>query len=140
MNYVKQNFNPKKHTIYEPLYPEKYKGSYPILCRSKWEESICKFLDLNDKVLIWGSEDIIIPYYDVTKRKNRKYYPDFICQIKEKTDKVVTYLVEVKPYKETQQPVGNINTKRYLKLDFSFHVLLLLHVFSLVMCMLFFHY
>jgi len=109
LNFQKRNFNKDKHRLYKPLNIDKYKGkSYPI-CRSSWEYSFCSWLDRNCKVLQWDSESIAIPYHDPSnqvvngKVKVRRYYPDYIVKI-ESGGEVKTWLIEIKPYKETVPP------------------------------------
>ena len=109
MNFQKKNFNKNKHRIYKPTNIKKYNGkSYPI-CRSSWEFSLCKWLDRNDKVLQWESEPLSIPYKDPTNQiikgrvKTRRYYPDFLVKVIT-NEGVQTWLIEVKPYKETIPP------------------------------------
>ena len=109
MNFQKSNFDKKKHRIYKPTNIEKYKGkSYPI-CRSSWEFSFCRWLDRNNKVLQWESEPLFIQYKDPTNAivngrvKTRRYYPDFLVKVMT-NDGVQTWLIEVKPYKETIPP------------------------------------
>ena len=49
---------------YIPHNPKKYKGNASkIIWRSTWELKLCKHLDLSDKVLLWSSEEIVIPYF-----------------------------------------------------------------------------
>ena len=108
-NFQKKNFNPKKHQIFKPINFQKYDGkTYPI-CRSSWEFSFCKWLDGNKKVLQWSSESLFIPYKDPSNQiikgriKTRRYYPDFLVKI-DTNQGIVTWLVEIKPYKETIPP------------------------------------
>ncbi len=101
---IKYNFDPKKHVIYEPVNKKKYKGNAPIILRSSWEVAFCRWCDINDNVIEWGSECIAIPYFDVATQKNRRYYPDFILKIKDKNNNINIYIVEIKPYKETVPP------------------------------------
>ena len=103
------NFDPKRHRLYKPINISKYKGkSYPI-CRSSWEFSFCSWLDRHKEVNSWSSESVVIPYQDPMgeirngKIKQRRYYPDYLVEIKTR-EGTQTWLVEVKPYKETIQP------------------------------------
>ena len=51
----KSKFNPKN--------PQKYIGnSANIICRSLWERTFCKYLDENQNILRWSSEELVIPY------------------------------------------------------------------------------
>ena len=72
--------------------------------------------DLDSNVLHWCSEELFVPYYDPSSRKQRRYFPDFIIQIKtEYGTKVI--MIEVKPKKQTSQPkkpASGRTTRRYI--------------------------
>ena len=90
---------------YQPSYPKKYKGdSSNIICRSSWERKFCRWCDLNESILEWGSEEFWIPYLSPVDNKVHRYFPDFIIKVKESAGQVKTYVVEVKPKKQTQPP------------------------------------
>ena len=103
-------------TKYRTQNPSKYIGnSNNIICRSLWERRVCRYLDENSNVLQWGSEEMVIPYYSPVDRKNHKYYPDFIAEIKSKKGEIKTYVIEVKPKKQTRPPKKpKRKTKSYL--------------------------
>ena len=93
-------------TKYLPENVTKYIGNpTKIVCRSTWERKMCKYLDNNVNVLRWASEELSIPYLSPVDNKMHKYYPDFIAEVKTKTGDVKTFLIEVKPYKQTKPPV-----------------------------------
>jgi len=99
---------------YSPENPQKYIGNpNNIICRSTWERKMCKYLDFNENVIKWASEEFSIPYYSHVDNKWHRYYPDFMCEIKDKTGKTKTYVIEVKPLKQTKQPEKK-NGKKYL--------------------------
>jgi hypothetical protein len=115
MNPAKMSFNPQKHTIFTPMNKDKYRGEIPIIVRSSWEHNFCKWCDLNNSVLLWSSESLAIQYYDEIKKKNRRYYPDFIMVIKDKEGKEKVYVVEIKPWTQTQPPIrGNKKESTFL--------------------------
>ena len=90
---------------YQPSYPNKYQGDpNNIICRSSWERIFCRWCDLNENILAWGSEEIKIRYYDPVKKRVRTYYPDFIIKVQESNGKIKKYLIEVKPKKQTAPP------------------------------------
>jgi hypothetical protein len=101
---------------YKPSYPQKYKGDpNNIICRSSWERRFCHWCDLNENIIAWGSEEFSISYYNPAKQKICKYFPDFIIKIKEQTGEIKTYVVEVKPKKQTIPPKPKSRvTKSYL--------------------------
>ena len=90
---------------YRPSYPKKYKGdSSNIICRSSWERKFCRWCDLNESILEWGSEEFWIPYLSPVDNRVHRYFPDFIIKVKESSGQVKTYVVEVKPKKQTRPP------------------------------------
>jgi len=102
--------------IFKPKNPKKYKGSLnEIVYRSSWELKYMMELDNNPKILLWGSETIIIPYRSPVDNKIHRYFVDFIVtEINTKGEKEIS-LIEIKPYKQTQQPKKRDKiTKRYL--------------------------
>jgi hypothetical protein len=101
---------------YKPINPLKYIGNPTnIIYRSLWERKFMVFCDTNSNILKWSSEEIAIPYYFNIDKKMHKYYVDFIVQIREKDGSVKTYLVEIKPSKQTKQPEKKKNTKKYIR-------------------------
>ena len=101
---------------YYPSYPNKYKGdSTNIICRSTWERKFCRWCDLNESILEWGSEEFYIPYISPLDNRVHKYFPDFIIKVKESTGQIKTYVIEVKPKKQTRPPkTPKRKTKSYL--------------------------
>ena len=104
-----------KKSIYKPRNPKKYKGNVNnIICRSSWEEKFCGYCDLNENIIQWGSEEFFIPYR-APDGKTRRYFPDFIIKVKENSGKLKTYVIEVKPLKQTKAPKQRKRvTKSYL--------------------------
>jgi hypothetical protein len=102
--------------IYKPLFPEKYAGDPTcIIMRSSWETRFASWCDKNTSVLKWSSEETVIPYRCPTDEKIHRYFVDFKIQIKNKDGALKTYLIEVKPAKQTQPPVyPGRNTQRYI--------------------------
>lgn len=92
-------------TKYIPKNPSKYIGDPSnIICRSLWERKFCKYLDDNSKILRWASEEIRIPYFCPVKKKLCFYYPDFLFESATDSNEVLTFLVEIKPKKQTEPP------------------------------------
>lgn len=90
---------------YRPSYPEKYKGNpNNIICRSSWERKFCVWCDLNENIIEWASEEFYIPYISPLDKKIHRYFPDFIIKVKESTGQIKTYVVEVKPKRQTLPP------------------------------------
>lgn len=87
---------------YRPTNQQKFIGTECVF-RSGLELKFFRFCDSNPNVVKWGSECVTVSYYDKVQCKNRLYYIDNYVVIKE-GDKLVKYLVEVKPSKQTQPP------------------------------------
>lgn len=101
---------------YKPSNPKKYKGDYNnIICRSSWERKFCRWCDLNESVISWGSEEFCVPYISPVDNKIHRYFPDFIVKIKEQTGLIKTYVIEIKPKKQTKPPIKKSKvTKSYI--------------------------
>ena len=90
---------------YKPINPRKYNGNpNNIICRSSWERKICQWCDRKENVISWASEEISIPYVSPKDNRIHKYYPDFLIKVKEHNNRIQTYVVEVKPKKQTLPP------------------------------------
>lgn len=101
--------------IYKPSNPKKYIGNpNMIVYRSTWERKFCRYLDLNENVLKWASEEIQIPYYNPVKKRSARYFPDFYMEYNDKSGKNRKCLIEVKPAKETKPPKYTRRTKNVL--------------------------
>lgn len=97
---------------FRPLNPKKYKGNFQnIIYRSSWELEFMSFLDKNDSILEWNSEEIAIPYKSPIDRKVHRYFPDFWIKRKTKDGKVEELIVEIKPYSEIFAPVRSKKKK-----------------------------
>ncbi|ARW57577.1 head completion protein [Serratia phage X20] len=80
---------------------EKYKGDpRKITYRSSWEHFFMKWLDNNNEVVQWNSEEVVIPYFCNAEGKKRRYFMDFWF----KTQDGKQFFIEVKPKKETMAP------------------------------------
>lgn len=94
---------------YIPVNPSKYSGNIDkITYRSEWERLTMRWLDLNPDVVAWNSEDIKIKYICGTDGKWHNYHMDFI--VKFKNGKVL--MIEIKPKKQTVQPVATQGKKK----------------------------
>lgn len=106
---MKGSFNPKNI--------EKYRGNLSnIVYRSQYELTFMMWCDHNESVVEWSSEEVIITYRSIldeleekrtnaTKRKWHRYFPDFYVKVKTKEGQIIRYLIEVKPFHETREPI-----------------------------------
>ena len=102
---------------WRPRNPGKYKGNpNNIIARSSWEVKFMVWLDNNNDVLEWQSEEIIIPYISPKDNRIHRYFPDFYAKIKNTSGITKTYVIEIKPKAQTKEPVnpGRI-TKRFIQ-------------------------
>ena len=90
---------------YIPKNPQKYKGNpSQIIYRSLWERKFMVYCDRNDKVIEWGSEEVIVPYRSPWDGKMHRYFPDFYIKIKQSSGGVKKFIIEVKPEYQCKQP------------------------------------
>jgi hypothetical protein len=99
-----------KQGIYRPINQEKFIGTEAIF-RSSLELKVFRFFDQNPNVIKWGSENVVVPYWDTILKKNRKYYIDNYVVIRE-GNAIKKYLVEVKPFKQTIPPKESKRRKK----------------------------
>ena len=99
-----------------PKNPQKYRGNPGnIIYRSTWECRVMNWLDTNENILEWGSEELIIPYRSPVDGKIHRYFPDFYVKVKQKDDTIRVMILEVKPHRQTIEPVKKKRvTKQYI--------------------------
>jgi len=99
-----------------PKNPKKYVGdANNIIYRSSWECKVMSWLDQNDGVVSWASEECIVPYVSPVDGRKHRYFPDFIVKVKTKMGTFKTMMLEVKPKKQTIQPEPRKRvTKQYI--------------------------
>jgi hypothetical protein len=97
-----------------PKNPQKYVGNVnKIMFRSSWELRFMQWLDTNNAVLRWGSEELAIPYVNPIKidengrPKISRYFPDFIIMYRDNLGNLKKEIVEVKPMKESVLTAGS---------------------------------
>jgi hypothetical protein len=102
--------------FYTPTNPEKYVGDKTqIIFRSSFELRAFKWCDNTESILQWSSEPFPIQYFDQSTNKIRRYFPDLFVKIRNKEGIIKTYLIEIKPEKQTRAPKqGRKKTTTYL--------------------------
>lgn len=101
-----------KQGIFKPQNSTKYLGSsYPIY-RSGWELKFFRWADLNENILAWGSETIIVPYINPLDNKVHRYFVDNFIIFKDKNGNKQKFLIEIKPSKQVARPVDNKKKKQ----------------------------
>ncbi len=103
---------------FDPQYPEKYAGMYPIVAKSSWELEFMNYCDQHPDVLEWSYEPVKIPYSDPTKTKTSQsiYIPDFLVTFIRKGGGNSTKLIEVKPLHEADQGFARSNRDAMIKM------------------------
>jgi hypothetical protein len=107
-----------------PKNPQKYVGDYTnIIYRSTWEAKVMSWLDKNQDIISWASEELTIPYISPVDGRYHRYFPDFLVKVRTKDNRLKTLMLEVKPKKQTQEPVKKKRvTKQYLQEVATFSV------------------
>lgn len=89
----------------------KYKGDPTnVIFRSMWERYCFKWLDESSFIKEWSSEEIVVPYFFDIDKKYHRYFVD----LKFVTTSGKTYLIEIKPDKQTKLPTSKRRTERYI--------------------------
>lgn len=85
---------------------EKYVGNlHECEYRSSWELRYMKYLDCRaPNVIEWGSENIVIPYYNPVEKKTRRYFVDFYVKVKSTNGEIKKYIIEIKPHSQCLPP------------------------------------
>jgi hypothetical protein len=88
--------------LFKPKHPEKYVGDPTnIVYRSSWEVKVMSWLDNNDSIITWASEELFIPYISPVDNRWHRYFPDFLVKFRTKDNKLKTMLwngrIKVKP-------------------------------------------
>ena len=97
---------------YIPKNPQKYKGDpSQVVYRSSWELKFMVYCDKNDKVVEWGSEEIIVPYRSPWDGKMHRYFPDFYMKVKQANGSTKKFIIEVKPKYQCKPPDANPKRK-----------------------------
>lgn len=120
MQKKKKKYGPETRE-FKPANPEKYKGKWPIMCRSSLERKALFAMDTNPAVISYTSESLVIPYYDMGRKEKRRYFTDLTFKIRDKLGRVQTYVVEVKMEGETHRPQrGRKQQKTFINECFTY--------------------
>lgn len=99
-----------------PKNTKKYKGDpTTIIYRSLLERRFMVMLDENQNVILWNSEEVIVPYFFEVDKKMHRYFIDFFIRMK-CGETTRDYLIEIKPKSQTQIPKSpkKRKTRRYI--------------------------
>ena len=71
--------------------------------------------DIEPWVISWSSEEIVVPYISPVDGRWHRYFVDFVIKIKDKQGNLQTWMIEVKPKKQTKPPeIPKRKTKKYI--------------------------
>ena len=73
MKNKKNNF---RQGVFNPTNPTKYIGTQKPIYRSGWELKFFRWADMNENILKWGSENVIIPYVNPLDGRVHRYFVD----------------------------------------------------------------
>ena len=82
--------------LFTMMNPQKYVGTGRPRYRSGWEHAFMRFCDTNENIVKWASESVRIPYFNPVKGQRTTYVPDFLIQYRDRNNRVVTELIEIK--------------------------------------------
>ncbi len=98
-----------------PKHPLKYKGDpNKIIYRSSWEVRVMKYLDENDGVVWWASEEMNVKYISPVDGRVHRYFPDFVVKVRRKDNSSTIFMLEVKPEAQTKLRQPKKVTKQYV--------------------------
>jgi hypothetical protein len=98
-----------------PKHPLKYKGDpNKIIYRSSWEVRVMKYLDDNDAVVWWASEEMNVKYISPVDGRVHRYFPDFVVKVRRKDNSSTIFMLEVKPEAQTKLRQPKRVTKQYV--------------------------
>ena len=103
---------------YIPINRKKYVGnSSQVIYRSLWERKLMVYCDRNEKVIEWGSEEVIVPYRSPWDGKMHRYFPDFYMKVKQGNGTYKKFIIEVKPKAQCKEPIKTPKrkTKKWYK-------------------------
>ncbi len=96
---------------FSPMNPKKYHGDvHNIVYRSSWEMALMRWLDDNDFILKWCSEELVIKYISAVDGKMHRYFTDFVAWV-QTPQGIKKKIIEVKPHAQTLKPVKRPNEK-----------------------------
>lgn len=98
--------------IFNPINPNKYKGSLPIIYRSSLELKAYRWMDHNSNIVSWGSESVVIPYISPTDNRLHRYFIDLVAHLKRPNGDISKLIIEIKPSKQTKKPVHSNKKKQ----------------------------
>lgn len=98
--------------IFQAKNLQRYKGTLPIIYRSRAEFQMMKLFDCSSKVIEWASESVIVPYVKPTDGKVHRYFIDFYVKERNADGSTTKWLYEYKPYRQRIPPIKGRKSER----------------------------
>jgi hypothetical protein len=73
-----------------------------------------KYLDENDGVVWWASEEMNVKYISPVDGRVHRYFPDFVVKVRRKDNSSTIFMLEVKPEAQTKLRQPKRVTKQYV--------------------------
>jgi len=71
--------------------------------------------DVSDWCINWSSEELVVPYISPVDNQWHRYFVDFVIKVKNEKGEIKTWMIEVKPKKQTKEPeIKKRVTKQYI--------------------------
>ena len=102
---------------YDVQNKSKYVGTKNPRYLSSYELTVFKELDRNPHILSWGSETVIVPYFNPVKNKPARYMVDIYVKYQDKNGQIHEEICEIKPMAQSKAkaPVkGNKSQKTFV--------------------------
>ena len=100
--------------IYEVKNKAKYVGTKNPRYLSSYELKFFEFCDRHPLVLEWGSETVVIKYYNPVKQRMARYLLDVYIKYQDAEGNIHKEYIEIKPAAQTRKPKkGNKSAKTY---------------------------
>jgi len=67
-------------------------------------ESGFSYMDSNRNVIAWASENFAVEYISPWDNQKHRYFPDIYCKVVTRENKIVEYVIEIKPSNQAEKP------------------------------------
>lgn len=84
--------------------PDKYIGKSAPYYRSSYELKFFEWADTRSNVVSWGSETVVIPYFNPVKKRQARYFVDIVITYLNKNGDTITEIIEIKPLAQCARP------------------------------------
>lgn len=97
---------------FRPINPKKYRGDVNnIVYRSSYELAVFRWIDDEDAIVAWSSEELVIPYISPIDKKAHRYFTDLVVWAKQADGSTKRMVIEIKPHDQTLKPVKGAREK-----------------------------